>query len=208
MIERRTLTKSDLEWMNVPPEFWRARFDQVPESVRAVVERYVRRLPEMIERPTGLYLSGLAGVGKTGTAVVIAKEARSVGFPVYFAPVWELREDIKNRATTDGVTGVLARCREVDLLVLDGLRAEDAEAHFFGAREIEDLLSARAGRRRPTFLTSRVRLAELRAKGLGGAVSALEGTCVEVPVVGPNLRSAQNKQLVADLFGPEPGKKE
>lgn len=196
---RRQLVKDDLERMNLPLEFWRAKLPLVPESIRDAVIRYLLKLPEMITKPVGLVLVGGPGVGKTGTAAVIAKEARSAGFTVYFSPIWELREDVRNRVEFESGSSVLNRCRGVDLLILDGLRLEDATTPIVGAREIEDLIAARTSRLRPTIVTTRASLRDLRSKGFEGFIEVSQGAMVPLNVQGPNLRSAQQTQLVSEL---------
>jgi len=198
---RRALVRDDLTRMNLPEGFWRAKVQQVPESLRATIVRYMHRLDEMVHRPAGLLLWGGVGVGKSGAAAVVAKEARARGYTVYFVPVWELREDIRSRTMFDDTTTTLDRCRQVDLLVLDGLRGEDAKQPMFGARELEDLLSARANRRRPTLLTTQLAPRAFRDCGLAGAFEAMRGTLVALEVTGENRREAEHKDLVASLAG-------
>lgn len=195
----RPLVRDDLERMNLPPEFWHARVQGIPDSVREAATRYLTKLPDMIMRPVGLVLCGPPGVGKTGMAAVVAKETRSIGFTVYFVPVWELREDVRNRVEFESGRSILDRCREVDLLVLDGLRLEDATMPIIGAREIEDLIAARTSRLRPTIVTTRAGLRDLRGKGFEGFVEVSQSALVSLEVKGPNLRNEQQAQLVAEL---------
>lgn len=210
MTDKRKLTKSDMEWMHIPPEYWRAVVADVPDSVRDAVVRYASNVVAYVERPVGLLFIGPVGVGKTSAAVVLAKEARASGKTVLFVSVWELREDVKNKVSFDESHSMLDRCRQVDLLVLDGLKPEDATGYFFGAKELEELLSARSSHRRATFITTRCSIADLRSKGFGPMLDALTGTVVPLDVRGPNRRMEQNKELLAlfasDSKGSEPGK--
>lgn len=203
MTEKRKLTKSDMEWMNIPPEHWRAVVAEVPESVRDAVIRYASNVVAYVERPVGLLFIGPVGVGKTSAAVVLAKEARASGKTVLYISVWELREDVRNKVNFDEGNTVMDRCRQVDLLVLDGLKPEDATGHFVGAKELEELLATRSSHRRATFITTRCSIADLRSKGFGPMLDALTGTVVPLDVRGPNRRIEQNKELLA-LFAPDP----
>jgi DNA replication protein DnaC len=196
---RRPLTRDDLVRMNLPDGFWRAKIQGVPESVRAVIERYMRRIDEMIARPAGILLHGGAGVGKTGIAAVIAKEARARGFTVYFVPVWELREAFRNRVQFDPDTLVIDRCRDVDLLVLDGLRDADAKAPMFGARELEDLVGSRGARRHPTIITTQLAPGDMR-EPFGGLLQAALATIVPLDVRGPNRREEEHARLRNDVM--------
>lgn len=191
---RRPLTASDFERMNLPREFWTAKVQCVAESVQDTINRYLVHFEAMAERGAGLLLSGAPGVGKTGIAALACKEARSLRFTVLFMPVWELREHVKAKTPFDSSQTIMERCLSVGLLVLDGLRAEDARDFVFGARAIEDLVSSRGHRKLITIVTTRLGTADLR-EHLSGFVEAAQGRLVHLSVDGPNLRSQQNSDL-------------
>jgi DNA replication protein DnaC len=198
---RRPLVKADLTRMNLSEEHWFARFDQVPESVRPVMERYLRNLNERLARADGLYLYGAPGVGKTTVAAVVAKEARAHGFTVYFTRVWELREMIRSRIDFDDETTILGRAREVNLLVLDDLRDEDAREKFFPLSEITALLRDRRERRRVTVITSSVTPEVLDSAVWAAFSNALDGSLVRVEVEGPDLRDLQRMAQEKEVLG-------
>lgn len=191
-----------MEWMRIPPEYWRAVIAEIAESVRPLLMKYAANVVAHIERPVSLLFTGTVGVGKTAAAVVLAKEARSYGKTVLFMPVWELREDVRNKVNFDDSQSVLDRCRQVDLLVLDGLKPEDATGHYFGAKELEELVSSRSSHKRATFITTRCSIGDLRAKGFGSMLDVLTGSIVSVDIRGPNRRLAQNQELLSLFASP------
>ena len=191
--------------MHIPQEYWYATVQGIPESVRETLLRYLTRVEEFVHRPMGLMLTGSVGVGKTSAATVVAKEARCHGKSVYFVSVWELREDIRNRVQFDESHTSLVRCREVDLLVLDALRVEDAGIPFFGARELEELIQDRTSHKRATLLTTRMGVSELRKGGFAGLLDMMLGSVLPLDVKGPNLREAQHADLMQELHGAKKG---
>lgn len=197
---RRPNTRSDFERMNLPRDYWTVKVQGVPESVREMVRRYLVNTDTMVSRGAGMILSGRAGVGKTGIAALVAKEARSRGYTVYFTSVWELRECVRSKVMFDEGTSILDRCREVDVLVLDGLRPEDQKDYTFGGRSIEELLVGRGARKQVSILTTRMDVKDM-LESFGGLLEAVQGCMVSVPVEGPDLRQAQNEELMRVVLG-------
>lgn len=186
--------------MNLPRDYWTVKVQGVPESVQDTVRRYLVNTDTMMERGAGMILSGSPGVGKTGIAALVCKEARSRGYTVYFTSVWELRECIRAKILFDEGTSVLDRCREVDVLVLDGLRTEDQKDYVFGIRAIEELLVGRGARKKVSLVTTRMNMRELR-EAFEGLLDAVQGCMVSLPVEGPDLRRAQNEELKRAVLG-------
>jgi DNA replication protein DnaC len=198
---RRKLDVGDLRRMNLPEEFWRARIAGVPESVRQAVARYMRKMDLVMAEGVGLFLRGSNGVGKSATACVIAKEARARGYTVYFTSFWELRELLRARVDFDDETSILGRCREVDLLILDDLRLEDADEKWFGPKDIEGLVAFRKMQRRATIITTRLSVRDMASTKLGGLVGASEGSAVDLDIDGPNLHEKRKQSLRRVVFG-------
>lgn len=191
---RRKLGKADFERMNLPEDFWLAKVQYVQKSVTAPVTAYLRKIDSMLRLGAGLWLSGPKGVGKTSIAALAAKEARSRGYTVYFTSVWELRECIRSKIGFDDNLTVLGRCQDVDLLILDELRAEDASQAFFGAKEMQDLISHRRNRNKSTILTTQLPGVDLVEK-FSGLKAATEGCMVWLPVKGKNLRTDREAEI-------------
>jgi DNA replication protein DnaC len=187
--------------MNLPEEFWRVKVQEVPESVRPMVERYLKSFPEMRDRGAGLILGGTTpGAGRTGTAALILKHARSLLYSTHFATVWELRECVRNKIMWDEAMTVLDRCRDVDVLVLDGLKPEDEKEPFFGVRAMEELLASRCSRKRVTIITTRMSAQEFGAK-MRSLADCVQGRLLFVSVDGPNKRSSQSEELKKAILG-------
>jgi DNA replication protein DnaC len=188
--------------MNLPREYWTAKVQGVPESMRTTIHRYLVNTDIMLDRGAGMFLTGPAGVGKTGIASLVCKEARSRGYTVYFTSVWELRECVKSKVMFEETTSVLDRCREVDVLVLDGLREEDQKDYTFGSRAIEELLVGRGTRKRVSIVTSRLDMRGID-KFFPGLLEAVQGCMVVLPVTGEDLRRAQSEELKRAVLGIE-----
>lgn len=196
---KRQIGAADLERINLPRDLWATKVQNVAEGVRDIIHRYLIHIDKLVERGAGMYLFGPSGVGKSGIGALCCKEARSRGFTAYFISVWELRECFKTNMMFEDTTSVLERCKEVDLLVLDGLCPEDAKDRIFGARAIEELVAYRGGRRHVTIITSRMMPDELET--FGALVDVMQGSIVFVHVEGQNLRRLKNAELKKAVFG-------
>jgi DNA replication protein DnaC len=197
---RRKLDKADFVRMNLPDAYWTVKVQGVQESVRSAVENYLKKIHEMVAMGAGLWISGSEGTGKTAIAALAAKEARSRGYTVYFMSIWELRECIRSRIEFADDMTVLARCREVDLLVLDELREDDRTAPFLGAKELEELIAHRRADGKVTIVTTRLDSEKLVSL-FPGLRSASEGGMVWFPVAGKNLRSNRQTELTKAVLG-------
>lgn len=197
---RRKLDTQDLDRMGLPRELWRTNVQGVSESVRDLVRRYLVNIDAMVTRPAGLYLFGPEGVGKSGIAALVCKEARSALFTAYWVTTWELRELVKAKIEFEEGTTVLDRCKAVDVLVLDDLSEQDQKSYAFDAHDLASLVAHRTGNQRATILTSR-----LPPEALAGffplLVSKMTGSLFNVSVEGPNLRELASLQFEAQLRG-------
>jgi len=200
---RRGVGPPDFERMNLPEEFWRAKVNETAESVRSIVHSYLFRIPELVQKGAGLYLHGPVGVGKTGIAALVAKEARARGFTVFFIGVWELREAVKSKMQFDDSASVLDRCRNVDVLVLDNLREEDEKEYMVNGRMLEELIAYRKLKKRVTIATSRMTPMDLRGK-MPGLYDATVGSLVPIAVIGDNRRVRAHQDLVQEVLGTRP----
>jgi DNA replication protein DnaC len=197
---RRSLDEADFRRMNFPEAYWRVKLQGVNKPVRAKVSRYIQHIDQRLADGVGLIIGGKPGVGKTGIAALIGKVARLHRHTVFFSALWELREHIRERIMFEHDTSVLDRCRNVDLLILDGLCEDDAKDYYFGTRTLLAMLSLRSARKRPTIMTTQLGVADIR-KYFPGLLEAVQGSMVYFPVSGANLRQSRHEALVKDVLG-------
>lgn len=197
-VQRRVLTPVDLSRMCLPEAHWRVKLQGVQLSVRQVVHNYLFKIESYIERGTGLFIVGEAGVGKTSVAALVAKEARMRGHTVFFTPVYVLRESVKARIEFDADVSYLKRCRDVDVLVLDDLAQTDLVG--FDARLVDELVHFRKQAKRLTVITTSELPEALLAKAsrLG---EAMLGSLVTLEITGLNLNATQHETLSKEVLG-------
>lgn len=197
-----SLTDRDFMRLNLPKEFWPASLVNVPESIRPSIENYCHKLPTMVQDGLGFILAGSTpGVGKTGAATVMAKEARLRGISAFFVTISDLRELTRTRVNFEGDQGVLDRCREVSFLALDALRVEDAGESFFNAVALEALLETRAQWKRSTVITTRMTPEEF-SKHFKGVLEVTRANNAWLSVKGENLRLKLNDATKNRLIVP------
>lgn len=194
---RRTLERVDLQRMNLPEDLWLAKVQHVNAPARKSIENYLRNIDGAMKNGAGLVVHGLPGVGKTAISVLVAKEARSRGYTALFVRVWELREMIRARMGYDADSSMAERAREVDVLILDDLRSEDAGEKFFTLSEIFQLVKYRASRRRVTLVTTRLTPRVLSEPPMDALIDVL----LLFPVEGQDLRKQRKRELQQTLLG-------
>lgn len=195
----RSLKQDDLERMNIPTALWRSTIAGVPEQIRPKIAMYLSKIHDAVDKGAGILLTGNPGVGKTGIASLIAKQARSYLYTAYFTTFWELRDAVKNEIMFDESSSVITRAKAVDVLILDNMRIEDGDEKYgFSMRAIQELLAYRQDRQKITILTTMLNYDRLN--GIAGMGLALSGF-IKLEVVGPNLREKAAKSLKADLMG-------
>jgi len=194
---RRKLGRVDLERMNLPEDLWLAKVQNVSDEAREKVETYLRNVDEAMAHGAGLVIHGSTGTGKTAIASLIAKEARSRGYTALFVRLWELREMIRSRMKYDDDSSMAQRAREVEVLVLDDLRQEDAGEKFFTFSEINELVRYRASRRRVTLLTTRLDKGALT----GPPMNSLLDVLLLFKVSGPNLHDSRKQAVKEAVLG-------
>lgn len=174
--------------MHLPVALWDASFEHVTESAREPIRKFATRAKEVKEKGVSLYLHGTKGSGKTGAATMILKEGRSWGFTAFCLSVTELREAIRTHTPFDGESTIADRCRNVDFLLLDDLRAEDAVEKMFNINDIRNLIVSRYDRGLPTLITSPLApmdwgKAPANAPGIRDAI---EKCCAVLKIDGPD----------------------
>lgn len=192
----RRLDRGDYERMRLPEAYWRAELARVPAAAQRTIRKYILGIRSYVSRPVGLILSGPAGVGKTAAAGILLQAARALqplGYSALFVTPSTLRESIKHGTFFSQEEGTrwIDRAREVDVLLLDDLRAEDAKDPYnFTPRLLEELVLHRAGRKRATYITTRLDAGELDS-AFPSLMRATEGILYVVPVEGTSQRTAR-----------------
>lgn len=201
---RRPLVQADMERMNIPKLLWKVDFDGVQEGPhKDVLGRYLEKLPEMVRRGFGLLLWGNNGVGKTGAAVVVAKEARRLAHSVLFVRAADLRTFAFSNRQFDGQESWLDRARSVDLLVLDDLGKEGKDVKAESERLFEDVLRYRVGEQKSTILTTNLAESEFIEPDHGGYhesfLAVMKGMVLPVQCVGKDYRNLLADELQLKL---------
>jgi DNA replication protein DnaC len=195
MSEPRKLTHDDFVRMNLPRDFWPATSDKISDSARPSVRQYGSKIKDMLKEGLGFVLIGGPGVGKTGIAAVLAKTAKCYGCSVFFVTVSDLREMIRAHIDYDD-RSILERCKAVDLLILDNLKAEDEKdlSNILNASSLSALVEHRVGWKRSTLITTRLDPTEF-PRHFPGLFETLKARSPFLPVTGENLRDLEAKAI-------------
>lgn len=169
---------------------WMDTFEKHPgvETAFAKCQEYVKGFTGHPRQ--GLYLHGMAGVGKTHLAVAVVNAVLNEN-PTYlgyalFTSVSELMFlHRKNKATN--ADWIVAQCIEAPLLVLDDLGSERANDE---AKEVlYTIIDCRYQECLPTMITSTLDDSELEERYGTNFVSRIYGMCSPVQLSGPDHRS-------------------
>lgn len=201
---RRVLNTTDIEWMNLPPLLVGASIERVPESVRGRVKKYYESFPEPLFRGVGLFISGPTGVGKSGIAALLLKAARLEGFTCFWTTCHEIREairhDMKGYWGHDPDTTLWEHVHRANVLVIDGVGAQDAGQSFFGQAQLAGLLQHRNDSALPTYLTTTMAQSEFldQFKAVSSGVLTL---LLPLPVTGANQHRANTVSSFKQFLG-------
>ncbi len=194
-----TKTLNDLDWSR-------------PALQQAELRHYVDRYAEFLEAGIGLQLFGPNGIGKTHLVIGLAKQVcQKLGWTIEFI-TWrgylaDLRQGYAEAQQRYGEAEpehrVLQRLVDVDLLVLDDLRADDLTPWARG--KLLDLIARRYDADQPVFVTTNYDLNELTYPGanrLGhdeAAISRLLGMCQYITLQGEDYRLLERRSRVKGL---------
>lgn len=207
---RRSLTEEDLERMRIPARYWGVTYREISDGVhKDIVQKYLRNLEDMTTRGVGLLLYGPNGRGKTGIAVVIAKELRRRGKTVLFLEAADLKRAVIDKIQFDATTSIFERARTVDALVLDDLGKGVQDGTGFGARLIDELIRYRNARKLLLFLTMNARpvrrnddeASQLEEELKASTMHTLKECVVPVEVLGLDFRDPVKNELRELLVG-------
>ena len=170
------------------------------------------RCAEFLNAGIGLHLYGPNGIGKTHLVIGLAKQVcLELGWTIefitwrgYLAGLREGYEQAQQRyGDAEPEYRVLQRLVDVDLLVLDDLRADDLTPWARG--KLLDLIARRYDAERPLFVTTNYDLNELTYPGanrLGhdeAAISRLLGMCQYLTLQGEDYRLLERRARVSGL---------
>jgi len=195
--EPRKLEWVELDYMGLPRRLWRMSAARIPESVQAPYRRFLKGLWEHMEKGPTLLLSGPQGVGKSAMASLACRRARTFDKTVHFFRVWELRHLRREGEKFDTEQTLLARCRDVELLVLDDVTQEDLDDRYYGGSEMLSLVKQRSMNMGTTLLTTRLGLRSEFAKQLKGAADCF----LAFNVIGPDMSEALAREIKGDVVG-------
>lgn len=210
VIQRRRLTRRDMERMMLPSKFWKTVFRRIPERNRGELEKYIRGLGnlcdpgEAMKNGFGIVIWGDNDGGKTSAATVVLKEARRRGFTGLFIGALNYRSGVIERVPFDEDCTLKERCSTVDMLVLDDLGKETSGLKSSGGSEriFEDLIRDRCNNLRPTIITTNIDphriLEEKYSKSFARLMSE---SFVMMKMVGPSQREIEKKNLVSFIEG-------
>lgn len=183
-----------------------------PTLQQAELRNYVERYTDFLKAGIGLQLYGPNGIGKTHLVIGLAKQAyQDLGWTIEFI-TWrgylaDLRQGYAEAQQRYGEAEpeyrVLQRLVEVDLLVLDDLRADDLTPWARG--KLLDLIARRYDAEQPVLVTTNYDLNELTYPGanrLGhdeAAISRLLGMCQYIALQGEDYRLLERRSRTNDI---------
>ena len=152
--------RSDLRRLSSLDPFHDKTFETIDLRAAPGLDEAYRVAREYAEQPWGwLVLRGGYGAGKTHLAAAIANYRLAAGSPVFFSIVPDLLDHLRAAfAPTSDLTydALFDRIREVELLVLDDLGAENGTA--WATEKLFQLINYRYNSRMPMVITTNNRL--------------------------------------------------
>lgn len=157
--QREERRRSDLDQLSSLQPFRGKTFETFDARVAGTAEAFAQARHFAEEMDGWLVLRGGYGVGKTHLAAAIANYQLALGTPVFFSVVPDLLDHLRAAfAPASEVTydALFDRIREVELLVLDDLGAENGTA--WATEKLFQLINYRYNFRMPTVFTTNHRL--------------------------------------------------
>ena len=150
---KRALTISDMERARIGERLWLAELSKIPPTAKhyAKLHGYIKNIETHFDMGTGIVLGGPHGSGKSGAAVIVAKEVLQRGCSALFMEEAALVGAVIENTMFDDTFTMKERAMDVALLVVDdlGLSAQTENNHI-----IENIVKHRVHRRLVTIITT------------------------------------------------------
>lgn len=194
----RKIDLEDYRRINLPKALWHPSTTKIAEPAKKPITNYLRDIEEWISRGVGLIVLGKTRTGKSAIAALIALRAVSLGFSAYFTRVRELGVANEEDTKFNDYSTIMKRAREVDVLVLDDLAAQDAVGLYMNTAILSDLVMARVDNLKPTIITTLLATETLQTTfpfTFASAATALR------PIVAKGSFQEDLREIDALLFG-------
>lgn len=150
---KRALTTGDMERARIGERLWQAEFSKIPQSARHYksLAKYLSEIDKHFDMGTGVVFGGPHGSGKSGSAVIVAKEVIARGCSALFMEESALVGAVITEEMFDDTFTIKERAMDVALLVIDdlGLSPQSDNNHI-----IENIVKHRVHRRLATIITT------------------------------------------------------
>ncbi len=191
-VAKRAVGRSQL-----PQEALQWSIDTVQDATaRQHLKKYESRLTDMLDRGTGLILSGDVGVGKTVAAALLGKTAMTWQYSVLMISHTSLQESLTSFEVNGDGFSLKERIRQVQLLILDGMNEGFLVDQKFGPLQVEELISRRNQKQLVTMLTTRLSAETFqKTKESRSLFSVMQGSMIGIRIKGDDLRAKRNSDL-------------
>jgi DNA replication protein DnaC len=199
----RNLKEADMVRSNIPRSFWNCSLSGIQDkNIVVPLTAFHNKIKERMNDGSGLIITGACGVGKSGAAVVIAKEAARWGYSIYFCTHEDLQElRFDDHESAEGIS-TMTRIRNTDLLILDGFNEDFIDDKRYGPKELNKLVARRVAARKSTILTTRLVANDVKNnKSISDMFSVMKETMMGVVIKGVDLRESLGNSMVKKILG-------